>query len=104
MVQAILAVTELTAFGLWAGVTPNGLMIAMRNTTAQGTSFAASSSGGITIALAGVSGPFTYTPNTTPIHSLGDNDYIAQESSISVNSRVSPGGPALRSGAAPITG
>ena len=39
MVQAILGTADLTAFGVWAGVTPSGLMIAMRNATAQGTSF-----------------------------------------------------------------
>jgi len=104
MVQAILGTAELTAFGVWAGVIPGGLMIAMRNATAQATVFAAGSSGGITIALGGAAGPFTYTPDTTPIYSLDDNDYIVQESSVGGNSRVSPGGPALRSGAAPITG
>jgi hypothetical protein len=104
MVEAILGTAELTTFGLWAGVIPSGLMIAMRNATAQGTSFAASSSGGVTIALGGTAGPFTYTPNTTPIYSLDENDYIVQESGVGVNSRVSPGGPALRASATPITG
>jgi len=104
LVQAILGIADLTAFGVWAGVTPSGLMIAMLNATAQGTSFAAGSSGGITIALGGTAGPFTYTPDTTPIYSLDDNDYIVQESNVGGNSRVSPGGSALRSGAAEITG
>jgi hypothetical protein len=104
MAQAILGTADLTTFGVWAAATPSGLMIAMLNATAQGTSFAASSSGGITIALGGTAGPFTYTPNTTPIYSLDDNDYIVQESSVGGSSRVSAGGPALRSGAAPITG
>ena len=104
MAQAILGTADLTTFGVWAAATPSGLMIAMLNATAQGTSFAASSSGGITIALGGTAGSFTYTPNTTPIYSLDDNDYIVQESSVGGSSRVSAGGPALRSGAAPITG
>src|SRR5205823_13792295 len=88
MVQAILGTADLTAFGIWAGVTPSGLMIAMLNATAQGTSFAVGSSGGITIALGGTAGPFTYTPETTPIYSLDDNDYIVQESRVGGNSRV----------------
>ena len=104
MVQAILGTSKLTAFGVWAGVIPGGLMIAMRNATAQATVFAASSSGGITIAVGGTAGPFTYTPNTTPIYSLGENDYIVQESRVGVNSRVSPGGLALRTGATTVTG
>ncbi len=104
MVQAILDTAELTALGLWAGVIPTGLMIAMRNATAQGTSFATSSSGGVTIALGGTAGPFTYTPNTTPTYSLDENDYIVQQSGVGVNSGVSPGGPALRASATPITG
>jgi hypothetical protein len=104
IVQAILGSADLTALGIWAGVTPSGLMIAMLNATAQGTSFTARSSGGITIALGGTAGPFTYTPDTTPIYSLDDNDYIVQESNVGGNSRVSPGGSALRSGAAAITG
>jgi Putative phage tail protein len=104
MVQAILGTADLTAFGVWGGTTPSGLMIALLNATAQATSFAASSSGGITIALGSTAGPFTYTPDTTPIYSIDDGDYIVQESSVGGNSRVNPGGPALRSGAAPITG
>jgi hypothetical protein len=46
----------------------------------------------------------TYTPNTTPIYSLGEDDFIVQESSVGTNSGVAPGGPALRSAAGPITG
>ncbi len=104
LAQAIIGNADLTEFGVWAGVIPSGLMIAMRNVTAQGTSFVASSSGGVTIALGGTAGPFTYTPDTTPIYSLDDEDYIAQELSVGTNSRVSPAGPALRSGGKLVTG
>lgn len=45
-----------------------------------------------------------YTPNTTPVYSLGDDDFIVQESSVGTNSGVTPGGGALRSGSGPITG
>jgi hypothetical protein len=46
----------------------------------------------------------TYTPNTTPFYSLSEDDFIIQESSVGTNSGVTPGGPALRTGASPITG
>jgi len=46
----------------------------------------------------------TYAPDTTPIYSLGDDDFIVQETSVGANSGVTPGGPALRSDSGPITG
>ena len=46
----------------------------------------------------------TYTPNATPFYSLSEDDFIIQESSVGTNSGVTPGGPALRTGASPITG
>ena len=45
-----------------------------------------------------------WTPNTTPIYSLGEDDFIVQESSVGTYLGVTPGGPALRMGAGPITG
>ena len=104
LAQVVLGTAPLTAFGLWAGVSPDGLIIAMLNATAQATSLTAGASGGITIALGGTAGPFTYTPSTTPIYGLGEDDFIVQESGVGSNSGVSPGGTALRSGASPVTG
>src|SRR5215831_4648 len=104
LAQAVLGVAPLTAFGLWAGVSPDGLIIAMLSTTAQLTSVAASASGGITVALGGTAGPYVYSPNITPIYSLNDDDYIVQESGVGSHNGVSPGGPALRSGASSVTG
>ncbi len=46
----------------------------------------------------------TYIPNTIPLYSLGEDDFIVQESSVGSNAGVSPGGPALRSGAGVATG
>ena len=46
----------------------------------------------------------TYTPNTTPIYSLDEDDFIVQESSVGTSSGVTPGGPVLRTGSGPITG
>ena len=45
-----------------------------------------------------------YAPNTTPLYSLAEDDFIVQESSVGGSSGVSPGGSALRSGSGPITG
>jgi len=45
-----------------------------------------------------------YTPDTTPLYSLDDDDFIVQESSVGTNSGVTAGGPALRSGSGSITG
>ena len=45
-----------------------------------------------------------YTPNVAPVYSLGEDDFIVQESSVGTNSGVTPGGDALRSGSGPITG
>ena len=74
------------------------------STTAQLTSVAASASGGITVALGVTAGPYAYSPNITPIYSLNDDDYIVQESGVGSHNGVSPGGPALRSGASSVTG
>ena len=46
----------------------------------------------------------TYAAEPTPIYSLGDDDFIVQETSVGANSGVTPGGPALRSGSGAITG
>jgi Putative phage tail protein len=46
----------------------------------------------------------TYTPDIDPIYSLGEDDFIVQESSVGANSGASAGGPVLRSGSGPITG
>jgi hypothetical protein len=45
-----------------------------------------------------------YTPDTTPIYSLDEDDFIIQESSVGGGSGVTPGGAALRSGSGPIIG
>src|ERR1700757_28517 len=45
-----------------------------------------------------------YTPNTTIAYSLGEDDFIVQESAVGTNSGVTAGGPVLRSGSGPVTG
>ena len=45
-----------------------------------------------------------YSPDTTPIYRLDDDDFIVQESSVGTGSGVTPGGTALRTGSGPVTG
>jgi len=104
LAQAMLSTAALATFGLWAGVSPDGLTIAILNASAQVTSVTTSGSGGVTIALGSTVGPYSYSPNTTPIYSLGEDDFIVQESSVGINIGASPGGAALRAGATPVTG
>jgi hypothetical protein len=46
----------------------------------------------------------TYAPDTTPLYSLGEDDFIVQASSVGSNGGVTPGGSALRSGGGAIIG
>jgi Putative phage tail protein len=45
----------------------------------------------------------TFTPDTTPVYSLDDDDFIIQSTSVGTSSGVTPGGPALRTGAGAVT-
>jgi Putative phage tail protein len=66
---------------------------------------AGSPGGGSEIFTVGAtSAPYAWGPTTTPIYSLGEDDFIVQESSVGSYLGVTPGGPALRMGAGPITG
>ncbi|HEV2100493.1 MAG TPA: phage tail protein, partial [Stellaceae bacterium] len=49
------------------------------------------------------SAPYAFTPNTTVLYSLSEDDFIVQESSVGTNLGVSAGSAALRQGAGPIT-
>lgn len=46
----------------------------------------------------------TYTPNTTPLYSLGEDDFIVQETSVGTGFGVTPGGSGLRTASGPVTG
>ena len=92
----------LAAAGLFATVTTAGLMIV--STQGVVPSITASASGSETLVVGATSAPYTWSPNTTPIYTLGDDDFIVQESSVGTHLGVSPGAPALRMGAGPITG
>ncbi len=91
--------TALAAAGIYATVTNTGLMIVSISGV---TPVITTNGGGMTVGA--TSAPYTWTPNTTPIYSLGEDDFIVQESSVGAYLGVTPGGPALRLGAGPITG
>ncbi|HXC12680.1 MAG TPA: phage tail protein [Stellaceae bacterium] len=98
----------LSANGIYASVTPAGLMIVQIQNTSQPVAISVNwnhvGGGSETLNVGSPAGPYAWTPNTTPIYSLGENDYIVQESSVGTYLGVTPGGPALRMGAGPITG
>src|SRR5215469_14871833 len=104
LAQAVNADPRLVDFGILAsGVGLAGVMIIQSNPTGD-TTIGQSGGGGITAAGIGGTTTNAFTPNTTPVYSLGEDDYIVQQSSVGINIGVTPAGPALRSGAAPITG
>jgi hypothetical protein len=104
LAQAVNADPNLAGFGIFAsGVGLAGVMIIQSNPTGN-TTIGQSGGGGIAAVGIGATTTNSFTPNTMPVYSLGEDDYIVQESSVGINVGVTPGGPALRAGATPITG
>lgn len=91
----------LAVAGIFASVTLDGLVII---STGAPVSITATSSGSETLVIGSPGATYSWSPDTTPIYSLGDDDFIVQESSVGTYLGVTPGGPALRQGAGPITG
>lgn len=100
LTDAVNQSTTLAGLGITARGTSFGrvLVIVFADTRAIGTVITASAG---TVAATNT---FDYVPNTTPIYSLGEDDFIVQESSVGSSMGVSPGGAALRSGGSPVTG
>ena len=92
----------LAGAGLYASVTVYGLIIV--STAGVMPAISTSASGSETLVIGATSGLYTWTPNATPLYTLGDDDFISQEFSVGAYLGVTPGGPALRLGAGPITG
>jgi Putative phage tail protein len=104
LAHAVNSDPNLVGFGILAsGVGPAGIIVVQSNPTGN-TTIGQSGSGGIFAGGIGATTTNTFAPSTTPLYSLGEDDYIAQQSSVGINIGVAPGGPALRSGATPITG
>jgi hypothetical protein len=104
LADAVNSDPNLVGFGILAsGVGLAGVMVIQSNPTGN-TTIGQSGGGGISAAGIGATTTNTFAPNTTPVYSLGEDDYIIQASSVGINLGVTPGGPALRAGATPITG
>jgi putative tail protein len=104
LAHAVNSDPNLVEYGiLAAGVGLSGVMIIQANPTGN-TTIGQSGGGGISAGGIGATTTNTFTPNTTPVYSLGEDDYIVQQSSVGINFGVTPGGPALRAGATPVTG
>ncbi len=101
LAQQVAGNAILSRYGIYASCSVNSLVIVQIH---GGTAISGSASGAETITVGATSAPYTFTPNTAVIYSLGEDDFIVQESSVGTNLGVAPGGPALRSGAGPITG
>jgi hypothetical protein len=106
--QAVNANSTLVDYGITAGVGVGTTVIRMAGndqsvTVTPSASQAMGSDGAESF---NVYGPFVrnWAPVTTIRASLGDDDFIVQESSVGAYLGVTPGSPALRMGAGPITG
>jgi hypothetical protein len=102
LAQQVAGNGTLSGYGIYASCSVNSLVIVQAK--GSGTTVTSSASGVETISVGMTSAPNTFTPNTTVLYSLGEDDFIVQESSVGTNLGVNPGGPALRQGAGPITG
>jgi Putative phage tail protein len=103
--------TTLTPYGITAGVGVSSTVIRMAGADQSVTVSASVNIAGGNGSDTGseyftITGPFerSWTPNTTVRASLDDDDFIVQESSVGTYFGVTPGSPALRLGAGPITG
>jgi hypothetical protein len=101
----------LTGYGIAAGVGVSSTVVRMAGTDQSVTVSASVNIAGGNGSDTGsetftITGPFarSWTPDTTVQYSLDDDDFIVQESSVGTYLGVTPGSPALRLGAGPITG
>jgi hypothetical protein len=104
LAHAVNSDPSLAAFGIFAsGGGTSGVMVIQSNPTGN-TTVSQSGGGGIAAGVIGATVTNTFTPNTTPVYSLSEDDFIVQQSSVGINIGAAPGGPGLRSGATPVTG
>jgi Putative phage tail protein len=92
----------LSGYGIYASCSVNSLVVVQ--TQGGGATITGSTSGTETITVGPTTGPYSFTPNTSIIYSLNENDFIVQTSSVGTNLGVNSGGPALRQGGGPVTG
>jgi hypothetical protein len=100
LAQQVAGNGTLSSYGIFASCSVNSLVIVAQ----QGpVTITATASGAEAITVGPTSAPYTFVPNTNVLYSLGEDDFIVQESSVGTNLGVTPGGTALRSGGSPIT-
>jgi hypothetical protein len=102
LAQQVNASPGLTSYGITAGVGVGATVIRMAGAD-QSVVVTASATGAETFTIYG---PVTrsWTPVTTVQYSLGEGDFIVEASTVGGHMGVTPGSPALRQGAGPITG
>jgi hypothetical protein len=100
LAQQVAGNGTLGSYGIFASCSVNSLIIV----TQQGAvTITGSASGAETLTVGPTGAPYTFTPDITVLYTLGEDDFIVQESSVGTNLGVTPGGAALRQGAGPIT-
>ena len=100
LAQQVAGNGTLSSYGIFASCSVNSLIIV----TQQGTvTVSGSASGAESITIGPSNGPYVFIPNTTVLYSLGEDDFIAQASTVGTNLSVNSGGPALRQSAGQIT-
>jgi Putative phage tail protein len=102
LAKAINANGNLTGYGISGGVGVGATVIRMAGAD-QTVTVTPSTDGSENFTVIGPIAK-SWTPNTTVQYSLDDDDFIVQESSVGTYLGVTPGSPALRLGAGPVTG
>jgi hypothetical protein len=92
LAQQVAGNGTLSGYGIYASCSVNSLVIVQAQ--GSGTTVTGSASGAETISVGTTCAPNTFTPNTTVLYSLGEDDFIVQDSSVGTNLGVNPGGPA----------
>jgi hypothetical protein len=108
LAQQVNGTPALTQYGITAGVGVGATVIRMAGADQSVTVSASAtqipgSPGAETFTIYGPFGR-SWTPVTTVQYSLGDNDFIVEASTVGGHMGVTPGSPALRQGAGPVTG
>lgn len=101
LAQQVAGNASLAGYAVFAASSVAGLVIVA---PPGAVTIAASASGGETLTVGMTSAAYTFSPDTTPVYDLGEDDFIVETSSVGTDLGVNPGGPALRQGAGPITG
>jgi hypothetical protein len=108
LAQAVNSNSTLADYGITAGVGVSSTVIRMAGAdqSVTVTPSASQAPGSDGAEMFSVSGPFarSWSPVDTIRYNLGDGDFIVQASSVGAYMGVTPGAPALRMGAGPITG